>query len=41
MSEGEDPHGKLADVAEAGMTLDQFLRTGVIETFCDGICDPS
>ena len=41
MSEGEDPHGKLADVLEAGMTLEQFLRTGVVETFCDGVCDPT
>lgn len=22
------------------MTVEQFLRTGVIETFCDGTCDP-
>jgi hypothetical protein len=40
MSQGEDPHGKLAGVAAAGMTVEQFLRTGVVETFCDGVCDP-
>ena len=40
MTEGEDPHGKLAGSAEATMTVEQFLRTGVVETFCDGPCDP-
>jgi pimeloyl-ACP methyl ester carboxylesterase len=40
MTEGEDPHGKLADVPIAGITVEQFLRTGVIESFCDGTCDP-
>jgi hypothetical protein len=41
MSEGEDPHGKLAEVPNAFLTVEQFLRTGVVETFCDGACDPS
>lgn len=40
MTEGEDPHGKLADIPIAAMTVEQFLRTGVVETFCDGVCDP-
>jgi hypothetical protein len=40
MTEGEDPHGKLADSPEATLTVEQFLRTGVVETFCDGACDP-
>lgn len=41
MTAGEDPHGKLAEVEAAAMTVEQFLRTGVIETFCDGVCDPN
>ncbi|MFV8754933.1 hypothetical protein ACNOYE_30665 [Nannocystaceae bacterium ST9] len=40
MTEGDDPHGALAGSAEAAMTVEQFLRTGVVETFCDGVCDP-
>ena len=40
MTEGENPHGKLADVPGAAMTVEQFLRTGVVETFCDGTCNP-
>jgi hypothetical protein len=40
MTEGEDPHGKLADVPIAAITVEQFLRTGVVESFCDGVCDP-
>ncbi len=40
MTEGDDPHGALAGSAEAAMTVDQFLRTGVVETFCAGPCDP-
>ena len=40
MTEGEDPHGKLAGSAEGTQTVEQFLRTGVVETFCDGPCDP-
>ena len=30
----------LADSPEATLTVEQFLRTGVVETFCDGACDP-
>jgi hypothetical protein len=41
MSEGEDPHGKLAEVPNAALTVEQFLRTGVVETFCTDVCDPS
>src|SRR5690606_28711195 len=40
MSEGEDPHGKLAGVPIAAQTVEGFLRTGVVETHCDGVCDP-
>jgi hypothetical protein len=41
MLEGEDPHGKLADIPNAALTVEQFLRTGMVESFCDGVCDPS
>ncbi|MFO7563132.1 MAG: hypothetical protein R6X02_10855 [Enhygromyxa sp.] len=40
MTEGKDPHGALADVPIAVLTIEQFLRTGVVESFCDGVCDP-
>jgi hypothetical protein len=40
MTEGSDPHGALADVPIAVDTIEQFLRTGVAESFCDGVCDP-
>ncbi len=39
-SDGEDPHGKVRRLPSAEQSLDQFLRTGVIESFCDGPCDP-
>jgi len=38
--DGEDPHGKVRRLASAHKSLDQFLRTGKIESFCDGPCDP-
>lgn len=41
MTEGSDPHGALADVPIAIQATDQFLRTGVVESFCDGVCDPT
>jgi len=40
MTEGDDPHGALANVPIAVLTIEQFLRTGVAESFCDGVCDP-
>ncbi len=40
MSEGEDPHGKLGGIPEAGQTVENFLRTGVVETYCTDVCDP-
>ena len=40
LSDGEDPHGKLRKLPSAEQSLDQFLRTGEIESFCDGACDP-
>jgi hypothetical protein len=39
-SDGEDPHVKVRRLASAAAMLDRFLRTGVVETFCDGPCDP-
>jgi len=40
MEEGDDPHGSLAGVPAAVQMVDQFLRTGEVEVFCDGVCDP-
>ena len=37
-------HRKDADTLAqwlANKTVEQFLRTGVVETFCDGACDPA
>jgi hypothetical protein len=39
-TDGMDPHGKVRKLPSAEMSLDQFLRTGTIESFCDGPCDP-
>jgi hypothetical protein len=39
-SDGEDPHGKPRRLPAAERSLDRFLRTGVVESFCDGPCDP-
>lgn len=39
-TDGEDPHGKVRKLASAEKSLDQFLRTGVIESYCNGRCDP-
>ena len=41
MTEGSDPHGALVDVPNAFVMVEQFLRTGTLETYCDGVCDPS
>jgi len=38
--DGEDPHGKVRKLLSAEKSLDQFLRTGAIESFCSGQCDP-
>ncbi|MBC8068876.1 MAG: hypothetical protein IAG13_11130 [Deltaproteobacteria bacterium] len=38
-TECEDPHGKLRKLPEFEQQLDTFLRTGVIENFCEnGLC---
>ncbi|MCY1065760.1 hypothetical protein OV090_13355 [Nannocystis sp. RBIL2] len=39
-SDGEDPHAKPRELPGAAQMLDRFLRTGVVETYCDGACDP-
>ena len=39
-TDGEDPHGKVRKLLSAEKSLDQFLRTGTIESFCNGRCDP-
>ncbi|WP_434427773.1 hypothetical protein [Nannocystis pusilla] len=40
MKEGEDPHGGPRKTAAANASMDKFFREGVVETFCDGPCDP-
>jgi hypothetical protein len=40
MTEGDDPHGALAGVPAAVQAVDQFLRTGQVQLYCDGVCDP-
>ncbi|MCA9702016.1 MAG: hypothetical protein KC431_31125, partial [Myxococcales bacterium] len=40
ITEGFDPHSALQDNPTAALAIEQFLRTGVVETFCDGVCDP-
>lgn len=39
-TDGDDPHDKLLGLASVAKMRDQFLRSGVVETFCDGPCDP-
>lgn len=39
-SEGEDPHGRLAEVTPLFTTVARFFQTGVIRNDCDGPCDP-
>jgi hypothetical protein len=39
-SDGEDPHGKVRKLASAKSQKDVFLRTGVVQNFCTGPCDP-
>jgi hypothetical protein len=39
-TDGMDPHGKVRKLPSAEQSLDQFLRTGTIESFCAGPCDP-
>ncbi|PCC75316.1 hypothetical protein SAMN02745121_03961 [Nannocystis exedens] len=40
MKEGDDPHGGPRKLAAANASMDKFFREGVVETFCDGACDP-
>jgi hypothetical protein len=41
MREGSDPHGQVKNVPASGQQVDTFLRTGVVQWFCDGPCDPN
>ena len=34
--ECDDPHGKLRGLPAARQQIDTFLRTGVIDNYCDG-----
>lgn len=38
--EGEDPHGSVRALRSAQRQMDVFLRTGIVENFCEGTCDP-
>jgi hypothetical protein len=38
--DGEDPHGKMKGVPAAGQALQHFIETGVVNQYCDGVCDP-
>lgn len=38
--EGQDPHGRPAEVPAMGQLVDHFLKTGEVGHFCDGPCDP-
>lgn len=40
MREGDDPHGGPRKTAAANASMNKFFREGVVETFCDGPCDP-
>ncbi len=40
MEQGEDPHNKVKKLTAAKAQLDHFFRTGRIDHFCDGVCDP-
>jgi hypothetical protein len=40
-SDGQDPHGMVKNVPAAADQSDTFLRTGVIQWYCDGPCDPN
>ena len=40
MNEGDDPHGGPRKLAAANASMNKFFREGVVETFCDGPCDP-
>lgn len=40
MKEGDDPHGGPRKTAAANASMNKFFREGIVETFCDGPCDP-
>ncbi|WP_143141351.1 hypothetical protein [Nannocystis exedens] len=40
MSEGDDPHGGSRKLEAANASMNKFFREGIVETFCDGACDP-
>lgn len=40
MSEGDDPHGGPRKLAAANASMNKFFREGLVETFCEGPCDP-
>ncbi len=40
MREGQDPHGRLTDVAPAVQTSIHYFQTGEAVNYCSGPCDP-
>ncbi|MGB1015355.1 MAG: hypothetical protein ACPG4T_14565, partial [Nannocystaceae bacterium] len=40
MIEGNDPHGDIWNFGPSRQALENFIRNGTVESFCDGPCDP-
>ncbi|MDC0667805.1 hypothetical protein [Nannocystis radixulma] len=40
LREGDDPHGGPRKLAAANASMNKFFREGIVETNCDGACDP-
>jgi hypothetical protein len=40
MEEGDDPHGAIRPLTTAQATIDEFFRTGIVNSHCEGPCDP-
>jgi hypothetical protein len=38
MDQGEDPHDKVRNLQSAIDMTDTFLRTGMIQNYCGGLC---
>lgn len=39
-TEGADPHNEVRYLPDAYLQADEFFRTGVVNAYCDGPCDP-
>jgi hypothetical protein len=36
----DDPHGKVRSLDASYKQSDEFFRTGVVNAYCEGACDP-